>query len=324
MAGIPVGGEDDGAAGGAAPERPERIVPRRAGALLPQPRMAGPMPWVIGILIALMLIAAAGGLALRNLAAASRADLAAAVSVQVIEPDATLRTARAREVAALLAEAPLVQSVRIVPEAELAALLEPWLGAGAAAQDVPIPALIDVELTRRASPTEIAQITAVLDGAGGAGGAASRGLRVDAQGEWLRPVYDALAALQYLALALIGLVALATMAAVWLAARNAFATHRETVEIVHLLGGTASQITGIFTRAVLREAVFGAVLGTVLGGAAAGLLGLQFAALGSGLVAGGSFGLADWLVLAAVPLAGVLLALATARITIALALKAML
>lgn len=320
MAGIPVGEDEDGAAGGAAPERPERIVPRRAAALLPQPRIAGPMPWVIGILIALVLIAAAGGLGLRNLAAASRADLAAAVSVQVIEPDAALRNARAREVAALLAEVPLVRSVRIVPEAELAALLEPWLGAGAAAQEVPIPALIDVELTRRAAPAEIAAIAGVVEQAGGT----ARGLRVDAQSEWLRPVHDALSALQYLALALIALVALATMAAVWLAARNAFATHRETVEIVHLLGGTASQITGIFTRAVLREAVFGAVLGTVLGGAAVWLLGLQFAALGSGLVAGGGLGLADWLVLAAVPLAGVLLALATARITIALALKAML
>lgn len=310
---VPMMAEEDTAA-------PPRAVPRGSGALLPQPRLAGPMPWVIGILIALVLIAAAGGLALRNLAEASRADLAAAVSVQVIEPDAAVRSARAREVAALLAEAPLVQSVRVVPEAELATMLEPWLGAGAAADEVPIPALIDVELTRRASPAEIAEITAVLEQAGGA----RRGLRVDAQSEWLRPVHDALAALQYLALALIALVALATMAAVWLAARNAFATHRETVEIVHLLGGTENQITGIFTRAVLREAVFGAVLGTALGAGAVWLLGLQFAGLGSGLVAGGGLAATDWLVLVAVPLAGVLLALVTARITIALALKAML
>jgi len=311
---VPVVAEEDAAA--AAP----RTVPRGSGALLPQPRLAGPMPWVIAILIALVLIAAAGGLALRNLADASRSDLAAAVSVQVIEPDAAIRTARAREVAALLAEAPLVRSVRVVPEAELAALLEPWLGAGAGADEVPIPALIDVELTRRASPAELAEIAAVLDEAGGA----RRGLRVDAQSEWLRPVHEALGALQYLALALIALVALATCAAVWLAARNAFATHRETVEILHLLGGTDHQITGIFSRSVLREAVFGAVLGSALGAAAVWLLGQQFAALGSGLVGGGGLSPTDWLVLAAVPLAGVLLALATARITIALALKAML
>ena len=309
--GMPVLEEDDEGAAASA------IAPRRAAALLPQPRLAGPMPWVIAILIALVVIAAAGGLSLRNLALASRADLAAAVSVQVIEPNPELRQARAREVAALLAEAPLVRSVRLVPEAELAALLEPWLGAGAASGEVPIPAIIDVELTRSATPAELAGIEAVAASAG-------PGLRVDAQSEWLRPVHKALAALQYLALGLIALVAAATAAAVWLAARNAFATHRETVEIIHLLGGTDRQITGVFSRSVLREAVFGAVLGTMLGGCAVWLLGQQFAALDSGMVASGGLALADWLVLAAIPLAGVLLALATARITIALALKAML
>jgi cell division transport system permease protein len=300
-----------------APTGSHPAPPRRPAALLPQPRLAGPMPWVIAILIALVVIAAAGGLALRNLALASRADLAAAVSVQVIEPNPELRAERARAVAALLAEAPLVQSVRVVPDAELAALLEPWLGAGAAQGEVPIPALIDVELSRRASRGELAEIITVLEGAG-------PGLRVDAQSEWLRPVHKALAALQYLALGLIALVALANAAAVWLAARNAFATHRETVEIIHLLGGSDRQITAVFSRAVLREAVFGAFLGALLGAGAVWLLGQQFAALDSGMVASGGLALADWLALAAIPLAGVLLALVTARITIALALKAML
>ncbi len=317
-AGAVSGGRGVGEAGKAA--KPQRAAPGRGGAraaMLPQPRFGGPIPWVIAILIALVVLAAAGGLALRNLAETARADLAAAVTVQVIEANPDLRSTRARDIAALLAEAPLVQSVRVVPEEELAALLEPWLGAGATNADVPIPALIDVELTRRASPAEIARIADLLDTSG-------PGLRVDAQSEWLRPVSNALAALQYLALGLIVLVALANAAAVWLAARNAFATHRDTVEIIHLLGGTDHQITRIFQRAVLREAMFGAVLGAAIGAAAVWLLGQQFAALDSGMVTGGGFALADWLILAAIPLAGVGLALVTARITIALALKAML
>jgi cell division transport system permease protein len=316
---------DEDAADGA---REDAAVPksrtRRPGALLAQPRLAGPMPWVIAILIALVVVAAAGGLALRNLTTASRADLAAAISVQIIEPDAELRAVQADEVAGLLADLPLVRSVRVVPEEELAALLEPWLGAGTASEDVPIPALIDVELIRQANPAEIAEIEAALAQAGVAKNTGRGAVRIDAQSEWLRPVHDALTALQYLALALIALVALATMAAVWLASRNAFTTHSETVEIVHLLGGTDRQITGIFTRAALREALLGAVIGTALGAGAVWLLGMQFANLGSALVTGGGLTPTDWLILAAVPLAGVLLALVTARITIALALKAML
>jgi cell division transport system permease protein len=302
-----------------APEEPSSPTgkPPRAARLLPQPRMGGLMPWVVAILIALVVIAAAGGLALRNLAESARADLAAAVTVQVIEPNPDLRAARGAAAVEALKGMELVRSVRLVPERELAALLEPWLGAAATSGDVPIPALVDVELTRRASPAEIAAIETAL-------AAAVPDARVDAQSEWLRPVYRALAALQWLALGLIALVALATAAAVWLASRNALAQHRETVEIIHLLGGTDRQITRIFLGTVLREAALGAVLGSLAGLGAVWLLGQQFAALDSGMAGGGGLAPTDWLTIAAVPLAGVLLALATARMTIALALKDML
>ena len=292
-----------------------------SAALLPQTRFGGPIPWVIAILIALMVIAAAGGLALRNLAENARADLSDAVTVQIVDANQETRTAKAEAAAAALADHPLVTSVRVVPEAELAALLEPWLGESAASEDVPIPALIDVELTRRAAPEEIAQLQSALSGAlEPLGGSA----RIDAQSEWLRPVYDALAALQYLALVLIALVGFATAAAVWLAARSAFANHRDTVEIIHLLGGTDQQVTRIFQRSVVRDAAFGALVGLALGVGAVWLLGGQFAALDSGMIGGGGLGWQDWLVVAAIPVGGVLLALITGRITIGLALKAML
>ncbi|MEP0393134.1 MAG: cell division protein [Erythrobacter sp.] len=289
--------------------------------LAPPARLSGPIPWVIAILIALVVIAAAGGLSLRNLAQNARADLADAVTVQIIEADADARSVQAQAATAALGDHPLVTSVRLVPENELQELLEPWLGGGAASDNVPIPALIDVELSRRASGDELAQLQSVLDAAlepldGRA--------RVDAQSQWLRPVYDALAALQYLALALIILVSLATAAAVWLASRNAFVNHRETVEIVHLLGGTDTQVTRMFERAVIREAAFGAIIGLVIGLAAVWLLGQQFSSLDSGMVGGGGLGPVDWAIIAAIPVAGICLALLTGRITIGYALRSML
>jgi cell division transport system permease protein len=312
---LPEAPEDEAPLEGAAPA--PAPATRRAARLLPQPRMGGLMPWVIAILIALVVIAASGGLVLRNLADNARADLAAAVTVQVIEPNPDLRAARGKAVVEQLQGMALVRAVRLVPEGELAALLEPWLGTAATSGDVPIPVLVDVELVRRASPAEIAKLAAALEGT-------VPGARVDAQSDWLQPVYRALEALQWLALGLIGLVALATAAAVWLASRNALGQARETVEILHLLGGTDRQITRIFLGTVLRESAFGAAVGTALGLAAIWLLSQQFAALDSGMAGGGGLGMADWLVIAAVPVVGVLLALATARMTIALALKDML
>jgi cell division transport system permease protein len=295
----------------------ERPRGRAAARLLPPQRLTGPIPWVIAILIALVVIAAAGGLALRNLSNTASSSLSSAVSVQVIEPNPDLRADRTAAAVKVLTGLPGVTAVHAVPEAELAAMLEPWLGEGATSGDVPIPALIDVELAASAGPEEVARIAAAVK-------QQVPGARVDAQGDFLRPVNDALAALQWLALGLVALVALATAAAVWLAARNAFAGARDTVEIMHLLGASQRQITAVFLRDVLREAIVGAGLGAGLGVGAVWLLGQQFAALGSGMVSGGGLMLADWLVIGAVPLAGVLLAGLTARITIALALKDML
>ncbi|MEM1197251.1 MAG: cell division protein [Pseudomonadota bacterium] len=290
---------------------------QQAARLLPKSRFGGPIPWVIAILIALVVIAAAGGLSLRNLAQNARADLSGAVTVQIIEANSQTRSERAQAAASALASQPSVTSVRIVPEEELTDLLEPWLGTSAASSEIPIPALIDVELAISATPDALDNLQVALD-------RAVPGAKVDAQSSWLRPVYSALAALQWLALILILLVAIATAAAVWLAARNAFANHRDTVEIIHLLGGTDAQITRVFQRTVTLEAGLGAALGVALGAVTVWLLGQQFAALDSGMVSGATLGWEDWLALSTIPLGGVVLAMLTARITISLALRAML
>jgi len=309
---LPAGLEAEGA--GPAPARLRR---RAAARLLPPARLAGPIPWVLAILVALMVIAAAGGLALNNLAMSAKEGLSRAVSVQVIEPNPDLRAGRGAAAVKVLTGLEGVRAVRLVPEAELTAMLAPWLGEAATSGDIPIPALIDVELQGAASPAAVARIEAALK-------AKVPGARVDAQGAWLRPVEDALRALQYLASGLIALLALAAGAAVWLAARNAFAAARDTVEIMHLLGASQRQIAGMFLREVLREAAFGASVGVLAGVGAVWLLGQQFAALDSGMVSGGVLRFTDWLAIAAVPLAAMLLALSTARITIERALGDML
>lgn len=289
--------------------------------LLPATRSGGPMPWVIAILIGLVVVAAAGGLALGNLADNARADLSGAATIQIVEADPELRDDLARRAAETIGQQRYVTSVRIVPQAELAQLLEPWLGANAGDGAVPIPALIDVELR---GPADERRIEALRSTIAEALGDSAPAARVDAQSQWLEPVYDALAALQYLALALIALVATATAAAVWLASRSAFANHRETVEIIHLLGGTDAQVIRVFQKAVLRDAAIGAIFGLLIGVGAVWVLALQFGSLDGGMVSHGGLGIADWLAIAAIPVGAIVLALITARITIGFALRSLL
>ena len=81
--------------------------------------------------------------------------------------------------------------------------------------------------------------------------------RIDAQASWLAPVFHAIASLQWLALGLVVLLAATSAAAVWLAARSALGSNRDTIEIVHLLGGTDGQIARIFQRSIAIDALAG-------------------------------------------------------------------
>jgi cell division transport system permease protein len=79
---------------------------------LPQARLAGPMPWVIAIMIALTVIAAAGGLALSNLAYAARAELDGGVTVQIVEAGAQARDQQAQAAVSVLSNMEGVARVR--------------------------------------------------------------------------------------------------------------------------------------------------------------------------------------------------------------------
>lgn len=289
----------------------------RAARLVPQARLVGPMPWVIAIMVALTVVAAAGGLALQNMADTARAELSGGVTVQVIEAFPAARERQAGAVMEALANDPKIATYRRVPEAELDALLEPWLGVGATDATVPVPALIDVRLRGVADRAAIDDLqTRLLEIAPDA--------RVDAQSGWLQPVFAAITSLQWLAIALVVLLALTSAAAVWLAARSALGSNRNTIEIVHLLGGTDGQIARIFQRSIGYDAVLGGVAGLAIGVAGVMVLGRQFAALGSGMMAGGGLTLPDWLMLAGIPVAGVVIAVVTARLTVLASVRRML
>ena len=120
--------------------------------LLTQARLAGPMPWVIAIMIALTTIAAAGALALSNVASTARADLAGGITVQIVESVPGRRDQQAQAALALIRNSAGVESAVLVPRAELQRLMEPWLGgSGSGDEAIPVPALIDVRLAGEAT-----------------------------------------------------------------------------------------------------------------------------------------------------------------------------
>ena len=293
-------------------------LPRTMGAadkrLLPEGRLAGPMPWVIAIMMFLTVLAAAAGLGLGGAAASLGAGLGNRVTVQILEPNPDRREAEASSAVARLRGLPEVEAVRRLEPAEMAELLEPWLGAGGLEGDLPIPAMIDAQLIPGArADTLRPAVTAVAPSA-----------RIDDNGQWLAPLGRLISALKWLALGLVALMIGATGATVVLAARAALDTHRGTIEVLHLMGATDVQVARLFQRRIALDALFGGLVGFGAAALALVLIGQRIGALGSDLLGSANLPATSWLALAVIPILGVGLAMLVARATILRALGRML
>lgn len=274
--------------------------------LLPD-RRGRPTPWVIAIMMFVTLVVGAAGLAVANSARLVSEAVANRYSIQI--PNGT---ARARAAVAAARSAPGVVAVEQVPEAEVRGTLERWLGPDAASADLPLPVLIEVDLAPGADAQGLAKRL----------GAAVPDAQLLAYGERLSPVTRSLGALQWLALGLVVLMMLAMGAAVVLATRGAFDTHRSTIEVMHGIGATDDQLARLFQRRIAADALTGGLVG-----AGAGVLvllliiGVPGSLLGD-LAGGPILGVRDWILLALLPVVVTVMGMLVARATVLRALRA--
>lgn len=285
--------------------------------LIPDGRFTGPMPWVMAIMLFLSLLAAAAALALAHAAAQGSQSLARQATVQILENDPVQRLTQQRRAAARLRQMAGVTGVNIVPENEARALLEPWLGDAADSGDIPVPALIDVELGVVSDPALLAALRRELTGI-------APSVRIDGNAQWLKPWFDLVNSMLWVALAIVLLLLFATAATVTLAVRGALNTHKSTIEILHMMGGTDLQVARLFQRRVALDSLFGGALGLALAVAVVLLLGKRVAALEPGLLSGASVPLYGWPLLLLIPVAVTGLSMAMARWTVLSTLKKML
>ncbi len=284
--------------------------------LLPEGRFAGPMPWVIAIMMFLTILAAAAGLSLGAAARGLGEDLAGRLTVQVLEPNADRRGAQIRSVMDELGRLSVVERSRMVPAKEVTELLDPWLGAEGLDPDLPIPALIDVTLKPGATD-DVAQVRRAVQ-------AVAPAARVDEHAQWLAPLARLLNSLKWLSAALVILMALATTAAVVLAARAALNTHQSTIEVMHLLGASDGQIATLFQRRIALDALFGGFIGLGAAMLTMALVGSRLKEIGSDLLGSVNLGWFSWGIILLMPLMGAILSTFSARFTVLKALRRLL
>lgn len=292
-------------------------LPAHDRKLIPEGRLSGPMPWVIAIMLFLTLLVAASGLTLAHAAQQGGQDLARQFTVQIIVTDPFERAAKRAEVTQYLRQVDGITSVEPLSDASVRKLIEPVLGADILDADIPVPALIDVRFVHAPAQANLRTLRASLR-------RIAPDVRLDPHSAWMAPFYRLMHMLLVLAGTVFLLLMAATSAVVILAVRSTLNTHRGTLEIMHLMGGTDLQAARLFQRRVALDALWGGFVGFCAAAFVMATLSDQLAAAEPSLLAGVAFPVYGWIILALIPLAVTALAMLMARFTVISALKKML
>ena len=273
--------------------------------LIPSSGVRGPVPVLIAIMTFVMVVVAAAGLALANTGAVVRAGVEHRYSIQIADG-----AAKAPAAIAAARSQPGVSRVEQVDPDQLRRTLQRWLGPASAEADLPLPALIDVDLKPGADAAAVAA-------------AVQRAVptaRFVAHQSSLAPLLQALRGLTLLALGLVLMIALASAAAVVLAARGALDTHRGTIEVMHGIGATDDQVAQLFVRQIALDALMGGIAGAAIAGLIIALI-LGGARTATMLAGAPPLDWSDALLLTMLPLAIALLATMVARSALVRALR---
>ena len=217
------------------------------------------LPLLVGAMAFLAALALAGAFGAAGLARRWQGGAAALLTVQVPQPAAPAADGghpRAAAVLAALQAQEGVASARLVPDAELAELLRPWLGAGPGLTALQLPAVIEVRLAA-AAPAGTA------DGLAARITALAPGTLVEAQEVWVDRLAALARSLQACAGVAVGLVGLVAAAVVAVATRAGLMARRDAIEIVHGLGATRGYIAWRFARRATALAGLGGLGGTI-------------------------------------------------------------
>jgi cell division transport system permease protein len=217
------------------------------------------LPLLVAAMAFLAVLALAGAVAARGLAAHWRGDAAALLTVQVPKPDATGEAAaggltRAAAVERSLAGEPGVLSARRLSAEEVAALLAPWLGTDTKTLALTLPAVFEVHVAAASVASSLSSRLQTM----------ASGTLVEANGVWfdrLGALAGSLQACAALALALVAFVATAVVA---VATRAGIAARRDAIEIVHGLGATDGMIAGRFAARLTLLTFAGALAGVLV------------------------------------------------------------
>src|SRR5262249_56350820 len=146
-----------------------------------------------------------------------------------------------------------IVGARVLSAGEAAALVDPWLGRGAAAIGLPLPRLIDVGLAEGAR-IDLVLLRKRVE-------AAASGATVEEHQKWLDEMIGVIRWGWRLALVIVALIFSAAAMTIVFAMRTSLRIHRNVTDVLHLIGARDQYIAEQFQRHAFRLGLLGGLIG---------------------------------------------------------------
>ena len=270
------------------------------------------LPWLIALMVYIAALALVCAMTMAKMVERWDSGLSGSITVQIPPPEAAgspgLREAAIDRVIELLLDTEGVRNAEVLEPDEIAALLRPWLGAGASYGDLPLPALIAVGIDPAAAP-DFDRLSRRL-------AEAVPGTLVDDHQSWLGQLLDLAQTIELVAALLVVLIGASAVTMVVFATRMGLAIHGRVIELLHLIGAQDSYVAREFETHALKLALRGGTVGLLLAIATIVLVGRLFARIDTALLPELTLRPIEWAALALLPLAIAGVAMLTARFTV--------
>jgi cell division transport system permease protein len=267
--------------GGLLPKRVVTWLPARfqtrSSQIVPSASIAGNALTVVIAIMSFLACLTAGAVYMVNRSAQAWVnDITSEITVE-LDPINTADIEKKMTLVSLfLAKQKGITEVKPLTADESAELLEPWLGETTALSALPIPRLIAVTIDR-SNPPDIALIKDALT-------QNFEGVTLDDHRRWQAEIKTLTRSAALGGLAVLGLVAAATIAVIVSATRSAMATNREIIEVLHFVGANERFISREFERHFLGLGVRAGLVGALAAALAFLLFPVLTHMLGGGIV----------------------------------------
>jgi cell division transport system permease protein len=249
-------------------EAPSRQAPPAAASIVPKSSIAGrSLTMVVAIMTFLAALTTGAVMMVVGAASDWQSEVGREVTIQVRPVSGRDLEADVRKAIEITRATAGIADVRAYTKEESEKLVAPWLGAGLALDDLPIPRMIVVKLEPGATP-DLAGLRGLL--AAQVGGAS-----LDDHRRWIATMRTMTGTAVLGGIAVLALVVAVTVLSVTFATRGTMAANRPIIEVLHYVGATDAYVGYQFQRHFL---VLGFRGGAIGGGAAIALFGFLEAA----------------------------------------------